>query len=496
MTATTEAPAPGLDRGLVALGVVVVLGAIMSIVDATAVNVATRTLAEDFGASITSVQWVLTGYMLGLAGVIPITGWATERFGARRVWIAALALFLAGSALAGAAWSMPSLIAFRVVQGLGGGMILPVAQTILAQAAGPARMGRIMGFIGVPLLLGSVAGPIIGGLIVSTGGWRWIFFANLPLGAAAIAAAFRLMPRSVPRPSRLDVRGLVLLCGGVTLFVYGTTEAGSPGALDAPRTWTILGTAAVLIGLYVLHARRRQALIDIALFRDRGFAAAAVTNVVVAVALFGVLLLLPLYWQVVRGHGPLATGLLLAPQALGAAVATPLAGRLTDRLGAGAVVPAGIVLGLLGTAAYTQVGADTSPVLLAVALFVIGLGLGATIMPSLAAAYEALPGALIPRATSAVNTLQRMGASVGTTALAVILQHAITVRTPARAGSALAPLPEPARVAVAPVLADAFAHAFWIALIIGVFALVPALLLPRRATSARPASAPDRQDGT
>ncbi|GAA4234520.1 DHA2 family efflux MFS transporter permease subunit [Actinomadura meridiana] len=481
MTATVAAkgPVPALDRKIVAIGVVVVLGAIMSIIDATAVNVATRTLAEDFGASITSVQWVLTGYMLGLAGVIPITGWATERFGARRVWVSALLLFLAGSALCGFAWSMPSLITFRVLQGLGGGMIIPVAQTILAQAAGPQRMGRVMGFIGTPMLLGSVAGPIVGGLIISTAGWRWIFFANLPLGVVAVVAALRLLPRSPSRPARLDVRGLVLLCGGVTAFVYGTTEAGRPGALDAPRTWIILGTAAVLIGLYVLHARTRQALIDISLFRSRAFAAAAVTNVVVAVALFGVLVLLPLYWQVVRGHGPLATGLLLVPQAVGAAVAMPLAGRLTDRLGAGIVVPTGIMLGLLGTAAYTQIHADTSPVLLAAALFVIGLGLGATIMPSMAAAYQALPGPLIPRATSAINTLQRMGASVGTTALAVILQREITDRSPDLAGSALAPLPDEARIHIAPLLADAFGHAFWIALVIGALAVVPALLLPR-----------------
>lgn len=263
----------------------------------------------------------------------------------------------------------------------------------------------------------------------------------------------------------------------MTLFVYGTTEAGRPGGLDSPRTWAFVGAAALLIALYAVHARGRSALIDIALFRHRGFAAAAVTNVVVAIALFGVLVLLPLYWQVVRGHGPLATGLLLSPQALGAAVAMPLAGRVTDRVGAGVVVPTGIVLGLLGTAAYTQLGADTSVTVLAAALFVIGLGLGATIMPSMAAAYQALPQHLIPRATSAINTLQRMGASVGTTALAVILQREITAQTPGLA--ALGPLPDAVRESVAPKLAIAFSNSFWIALGIAVLALAPALLLPR-----------------
>ncbi|MGP4029986.1 MFS transporter [Actinomadura sp. 3N407] len=322
-------------------------------------------------------------------------------------------------------------------------------------------------------------GPIVGGLIISTAGWRWIFLVNLPPGLIAIVAALFLLPRSATRPTPLDVRGLFLLCAGVTVFVYGTAEAGRPGALDSPRVWAVLGAAAVPIGLYVLHARTRPALIDISLFRNRGFTAAVLTNVVVAIALFGVLVLLPLYWQIVRGHGPLATGLLLAPQALGAAVAMPLAGRVTDRVGAGVVVPTGIVMGLAGTAAYTQIHAATSPVLLAAALFVIGLGLGATIMPSMAAAYQALPGHLIPQATSALNTLQRMGASLGTTALAVTLQHEITARSPELGHAALAPLPDEARVQVAPLLATAFGHAFWIALAIGALALVPALMLPR-----------------
>src|SRR6266540_3331537 len=160
-----------LDRKLFGLGAVVVVGTVLSILDSTIVNVATRTLGQEFHTSIATIQWVLTGYMLGFAAVIPVTGWASSRFGAKRVWIGALALFLAGSALAGAAWSVESLIAFRVLQGVGGGLILPVGQAILAQAAGPQRMGRVLSMIGLPLLTSSVAGPIIGGLVVSTVSW-------------------------------------------------------------------------------------------------------------------------------------------------------------------------------------------------------------------------------------------------------------------------------------------------------------------------------------
>jgi EmrB/QacA subfamily drug resistance transporter len=160
----------------------------MTVLDLTVVNVAIPTLGRAFDASIGTIQWVVTGYMLAFASVIPLTGWASERFGARRVWIASLLLFLVGSALAGAAWSLPSLIGFRVLQGLGAGMILPVGQTILAQAAGPARMGRVMSVIGVPMLLAPVFGPVLGGAIVDSASWRWIFYLNLPVGALALLA--------------------------------------------------------------------------------------------------------------------------------------------------------------------------------------------------------------------------------------------------------------------------------------------------------------------
>jgi EmrB/QacA subfamily drug resistance transporter len=486
--AAPDGDSGGIDRGLAVIGIVVVLGTIMSILDATVVNVATRTLGADFGASISTIQWVLTGYLLAFAGIIPATGWATERFGAKRVWICALLLFMAGSALTGAAWSVGTLIAFRVLQGIGGGMIVPVAQTILAQAAGPRRMGRVMSLIGLPMMIGSVAGPVIGGLIVSTIGWRWIFFINLPLGVVAVTAAARLLPKAATQSgNRLDLRGLILLSFGVATFVYGMAEAGAGGGFGGAHTVIGMGAGAALMALYVIHAHRRadRALIDISLFRERGFAASAVTNLVVSIALFGVLVLLPLYWQIVRGDSALATGLLLAPQALGAAAAMPLAGRITDKAGAGVIVPVGIVLALLGTAAYTQVGSHIPDAALVVALFVIGLGLGATIMPLMAAAYAALPPTAIPRATSAINTIQRLGASVGTAVLAVVLQRAIVADVPRLGGAALDPLPPDTRAHIAPALANAFGQAFWVAFALTAIAIVPALLLPRTAQAAQ-----------
>jgi len=456
-----------LDREILILGAVVVLGTLTSILDITIVNVAVPTLGEAFGTSVTTVQWVMTAYMLAFASVIPLTGWATERFGAKRVWLASLVIFMFGSVSAGLAPTIGWLIGFRVVQGLGGGMILPVGQTILAQAAGPQRMGRVMSVIGVPMLLGPVLGPIVGGAIIGAASWHWVFFVNVPVGVVALVAAQRLLPDARPRLGlQLDLRGLALLSPGIALFLYGMTRAAS--AIDAPAI--VAGASgAILVALFVLHSigRRKDALIDVALFGRRGFAAAAATNFVLAFALFGALLLLPLYYQLVRDASALQTGLLLVPQGLGAALAMPVAGRLTDRIGARAVVLGGIVVALAGTIAFTQVDAETSYAALTAALLVVGLGLGSTIMPSMAAAFAVLSREETPRGTSALNVIQRIAGAIGTAGLALVLQHA------AGADGSIDSLQRSH-------VAAAFDTAFWVAAALIALALVPALLLPRR----------------
>jgi EmrB/QacA subfamily drug resistance transporter len=456
----------------------------MSILDATIVNVAIPTLGRDFHTSISTIQWVVTGYLLAFASVIPLTGWAAHRFGAKRVWITSLVLFMAGSALAGSAWSIDSLIAFRVLQGLGGGLIMPIGQTIIAQAAGPQRMGRVMSIVGVPMLLGPILGPVAGGAIVDEVSWRWIFFVNLPVGVAAVELARRLLSDAKPHAGvRLDLRGLALLSPGVAIFVYGMSEAGTRGGFGNATT-VIAGTLGVaLVSLFVVHAQRRghEALLDVSLFVRRGFATAAGATLLLGIALFGALILLPLYYQLVRGESPLATGLLLVPQGLGAAVAMPLAGWLTDRVGARVVIPIGIAIALAATGVYTQVGAQTPYVLLAGALFVIGVGLGSTVMPAMAVAYQSVSRELVAQATSALNVIQRLAASIGTALLAVVLQRQIATRLPELDGGirAIDRLSQQQRSEAADALAGAFGTTFWVALALLATALVPAVLLPR-----------------
>jgi EmrB/QacA subfamily drug resistance transporter len=472
----------GLDRALWRLAAVVVLGTVMSILDTTIVNVAIETLGRDLGASLSAIQWVSTGYLLALATVIPLTGWAMERFGGRRVWMISVGLFLAGSALCGLAWSTGSLIAFRVLQGFGGGMILPAGQAIMAQAAGPQRMGRVMSVIGVPTLLGPILGPVIGGLIIDNASWRWIFLVNVPVGLVALALASRTLPRLEGQGARppFDLTGLLLLSPGLVLLIYALSEYGTHGSLE--RTVLLgLGAGVMLIAGFLWHAARAagRALIDLRLFRDRAFAGAAGTVFIFGVSLFGAMLILPLYYQVARAESALSAGLLLAPQGLGAAMAMPVAGSLTDRLGAGRIVPFGVVIAVVGTGVFTQLSGTTSFALLGFALWVRGVGLGVTMMPAMAAAYSTLDRAQVPRATTVINIIRTVGGSVGTAVLTVVLQRQIVANVQGATGE-LQELAGAQVGHVAEPLADAFGQTFWWATGLTALALIPAWFLPRR----------------
>jgi len=495
----------GLPKDVRPIAIVVVIGAIMSILDATIVNVALQTLRSDLDVSLATIQWVSTGYLLALAAVIPLTGWMAERFGPRRVWMGAVAAFVATSALCGAAWSADALIAFRVLQGLAGGMIMPIGMITLAQAAGPKRMGRVMSVVGVPMLMGPVIGPVIGGLLVDNLSWRWIFFVNVPVGAVGLVLAYRLLPagRAAGRASEaghatppLDKAGLALLPVGVASVVFGLSEVGTHRTLLTPSAWLPVVVGMVLVAAFVVRALRiEHPLVEVRLFGGRGFSAAAATTFLIGGALFGSMILLPLYYQVVRGQSPLHAGLLMAPQGVGTAIGMFVSGRLADRIGPGRIVPVGLVILAAGTIPYAFIGGDTSYGILMGALVVRGLGLGATMMPAMAAAYATLDSAAeVPRATPMLNVLQRVGGSLGVAVLTVVLENALQSKVGAVTGGAAGggadgavggALPSAVRERLAEPLGAAFANAYTWSLVGIVLALVPALLLMREERRAR-----------
>jgi EmrB/QacA subfamily drug resistance transporter len=351
----------------------------------------------------------------------------------------------------------------------------------------------MMSIIGVPMLMAPIVGPILGGWLVDGPGWQWIFYVNVPIGIATLFAAYRILPSDVSAPhERLDWKGLVLLSPGLTAFVYGLAEVSSSGGITATKAWLPMAAGLVLVAAFALHAFRIDyALLDLHLIRDKVIMrASAMTTMLFAGAFFATMFLIPLYYQIVRDQSALNTGLLLAPQGLAAAFAMPLAGKYTDSHGAGRVVLFGLGLIVAGLFGFTHVGVDTSLWLLAGFQGLLGLGMGSSMMPAMAAAYQQMTRDQVARATTALNIIQRVGGAIGIALLSVVLSHRLAAVLPPAAGggdgglSSAQALPPGARAQFLPTVADAFGHTFWWAVGFAILAAIPALWLPRHQTVA------------
>ncbi len=481
----THARIGRFDYKWVALGVVL-LGTIMTILDSTIVNIAVPTLQTDLHAgSYSDIAWVITGYLLAQGAVIPMTGWATDRWGTKRLYLITIALFTAASMACGIAQNLGELIFFRILQGIGGGMMMPIGMTIIMQAVGPAQMGRMMGIFGVPMLLAPALGPVLGGWFVQDFTWRLIFYVNVPIGIVAFFCATRFLLESHRAHGlRLDLFGLLTATPAVVAIMYAVDQSTGLGwtsirvlglvaasvvfgaafvasQLDRRRVATLLmfplavGAAAIgfyqggqagwlsldaliMFGVAIIAAinipvgdrRSPEPLLQLRLFKDPTFSWSMVLSFIVVTALFGGMLLLPLYLQQVHGYNALETGLLLLPQAATAAIAMPVGGLLTDRIGPKPVVLTGLVLMTFGGLLLAQVHSDSPNSLVIAALALRGFAMGFTMMPAMSAALARVPRQYTSRASSITNSLQRVGSSIGIAALVTIL--AAQVPTAAR----------------------------------------------------------------
>jgi len=471
----------GLDPRIWKVAWVVLLGPLMTALDATVVNVSLTRLAHDLRVPLTRIQWVTSGYLLALALMLPLSGWVVDRVGAKRVYLACFTLFTAASIGCGLAPTAGALIAMRVLQGMGGGLLAPMAQMMIVRGAG-RHVARVMGLMVVPILLGPLCGPVLAGAILQHGSWRWIFFINVPIGLLAVLLALWILPRDTellqPRP--FDLKGFLLLSPALVMVLH-SLESLSSGPAAHGLNQLELGAGLGLLAAFLLHARARgrEALLDLSLFRVPTFSASARTQFLANANAYGGQMLIPMCFLLVRRAQPTQTGLLMIPAGLGMLCSFPMMGRLVEGFGPRRVATAGAILALAGTAPFVWQGFGTGPAwCLCLALFLRGAGQGGISIPSIAAAYHTLPRPQIPVATTTLNIVQRMGGPIATTLLAIILHAGLGTQSLTASG-----------LDGAQVLArsHAFAAAFLVLSLLQAATVLAALQLPARQHQPGPA---------
>ncbi len=482
-----------MDSRARVIGLVLALGGLMVTIDTTVTLVAVPAIVADLDTTLPAVQWVTTGYLLGVVAVIPLAGWAANRYGARRVYLIALSVFTVASVAAGLAWDPASLTTFRVLQGLGGGLLNPVGQAIGLRAVPRGARGRLMSLLGLPVVIGPVLGPPLAGWLVDASSWRWIFLINAPVGVAAVALCARLLPAQPAHAGsreRIDGIGLGLLSGGAVLVVLGCSRVGETAAL----TWPVaaaLGGGLLLVAAFVARALRVDApLLDLRLLRHRPLAAGLVVLSCFGAAYFGAMSILPIFVQGVRGDAALLAGTITVPMALAVGLTLQVATRLVDRIPPRRIVLTGVILGVLGCLTLlTTTTADAPYSLIAAAAAVLGVGSGATLMPTMTVAVRDLEDADTPRGTTLLALVQQVASAVGVAAMATTLTLLVAARVPELATSGdgglagMLALDPSTRATLAPRLADAVGTSYALAAALMAVAALAAVIGLRRSTS-------------
>ncbi len=463
-----------LEPLVVKVAMIMVIGALAPLLDSTMVNVAIKTISVDLKSTISVIQWVITGYVLTMGLAVPLSGWATHRFGGKRVYMFSLVVFLAGSVLSALSWNIDSLICFRLLQGFGAGLMVPTLQTLIVQAAGGRNLGRVMSIISMVSLLGPILGPVVGGVVLNSLSWRWIFYIDIPITIIGLLLAWRGLPTDEASNSKqsLDIIGFLLLSPAFAIIIYGIIQLSTHGGLNSSTVIIPLVTGLLLLAAFIVYALRTKIspLFDLHLFKSSNFSASNVLLFLSGIVTNGALLLLPLYYQLVRGESVLRAGLLLIPQGIGMLLVRSWVGNLTDRIGSRIIVIMGLLVTVVGTLPFAFAKGDTNQVLLAAALLVRGAGLGGLTIPIMASAYMGLSRDQVPDASIVTRILMTIGGAFGPAIFATIVQHQLSGRS----------------VSVIQTVASAYNVAFWWSIGFAVIAIIPALLLPMRKSETAP----------
>ncbi len=409
----------------------VVFGLFMILLDTTVVNVAFKTLQEEYAADVNLTQWVLSIYVMAVGIATPLSGYLGDRFGQKRVFLSGIALFGLASLLCGLAPNLTVLIIFRAVKGIAGGLSVPLGTSLLYQAFPPHERGKALGFFGIALVFAPAMGPILGGWLVDQGHWRWIFYLNVPIAVLGTTLGSMWLPRSTgARTARFDPLGLLFSAVGFGSVLYAASRAAEHGWSSPDVAWFFLiGAVSLAIFAVVELFVAGEPLLDLRLFKSPAFLVAALTGYVSVLALFGAEFLMPLYLQILRGKTALEAGVLLLPLALASAVATPLSGRLYDRIGARPLAVIGFSLLAINTWQFTKLSPETSIGWIQFLLALRGLALGLTVQITLLVSLSVVPLAQTARASSLVNATRQVVQSIGVAVLATVLASSLSPST-------------------------------------------------------------------
>lgn len=413
-------------KSIIAPLLAVIVGMIMVILDSTVVNVAIPKLVDYFDTDLKMIQWTVTGYTLALSAVIPLAGWMTDKFGAKRIFLITIALFTIGSVLCSFAQTPLQLIIFRILQGIGGGMVSPIGMAMVFRLAPPDKRGAIMGVLGVPMLLAPALGPVLSGWLVEYVSWHWIFLINLPIGIIAMFIGIKYLPVSEKHEApHLDVIGMILAPIAFSMIAYGVSEGGTSWTSTSTITGLTVGGVALLLFIFV-ELRQKQPLLELRVFRSSDFTRGILLAWLAQVALFGSMIITPLYLQQVKGYSALETGLILLPQALASGIFMPISGRLFDKIGARPLAFTG--LGIISAALFllSQITVDTSLAMILLSLFLMGAGMGLTMMPVNTHVLNAAPRQLVSRVTPLTTAAQQVVVSFAVAGLTGYLTSHIT----------------------------------------------------------------------
>lgn len=396
-------------KALIAPLLAVIIGMIMVILDSTVVNVAIPNLVKDFGTTLTTIQWTVTGYTLALSAVIPLAGWMTDKFGSKQIFLITITLFTIGSVLCAIAQTPEQLIIYRIIQGLGGGMVAPIGMAMVFKLAPPDKRGAVMGMLGVPMLLAPALGPVLSGWLVEYSTWHWIFLINLPIGIIGILVGIKYLPKfEQGKAPSLDILGMILAPIAFAMLAYGVSEGGGSGwTANTTLTGLIIGGVALILFI-IVELRQKQPLLELRVFRSSDFTRGIILTWVSQIALFGTILLIPLFLQQVKGYTPLETGLILLPQALASTIFMPIGGRLFDRIGARPLALTGLTIISAALFLLSRITLDTGLVMVMVPLAMMGAGMGLSMMSLNTHVLNSAPRRLVSRVTPLTTAAQQV----------------------------------------------------------------------------------------